>query len=212
MTSLRPSIVASLLSVLPLACFNPPELRQDTDATTTDTTGTPSLTGTTAIDPSATSNDPDTGSTGPILDGTSSPDAVRLWANTQQTPGSASDPADSLLWAYTGPIASGYARQVSAGAFFPVATPDPDFFVDFAVEKFLLQAEGIGDATPLRFACGSGVAGSTLSTDFSGAPNLALLKGRRVDVMRAARELLKSDSRIHEDEESILDELARILR
>jgi uncharacterized tellurite resistance protein B-like protein len=44
------------------------------------------------------------------------------------------------------------------------------------------------------------------------APNLALLKGRRVDVMRAVRELLKSDSRVHEDEESILDQLAQILR
>ena len=44
------------------------------------------------------------------------------------------------------------------------------------------------------------------------APNLALLKGRRVDVMRAVRDLLKSDSRVHEDEESILDQLAQILR
>lgn len=44
------------------------------------------------------------------------------------------------------------------------------------------------------------------------APNLALLKGRRIDVMRAARELLKADARVDRDEAAIFDELTQILR
>lgn len=83
MTSPRPSIIASLIAVLPLACFVPPALPQDTESTTTDGTDTMTPSGTTGMDPSTTgmdpsvtSSDPDTGSTASVLDGSSSDDGT----------------------------------------------------------------------------------------------------------------------------------------
>lgn len=81
-----------------------------------------------------------------------------------------------------------------------VASEEADALRDFARRSEL---------TPDEFA--------TLEACIAGqarlpAPNLALLKGRRVDVMRAVRELLKADSRIRDEEETILDQLAQILR
>ncbi|MDI1481161.1 MopE-related protein [Polyangium sp. y55x31] len=116
-----------------------------------------------------------------IVDGISAPDAVRFWVNTtQQTPGSPADTPEVMVKAYLGPLqvgqpGFGYARQVAAGSVFPIAAPDADFFVDWAVEKSLLQAAGVGDGTPLRFACGTGVSTSTLSTDFTSTASLALV-------------------------------------
>jgi uncharacterized tellurite resistance protein B-like protein len=43
-------------------------------------------------------------------------------------------------------------------------------------------------------------------------PNLGLLKGHRVEVLRAVRKLLSSDQRIHEEEEALLDEIATLLK
>ncbi|MDI3283426.1 MopE-related protein [Polyangium sp. 15x6] len=116
-----------------------------------------------------------------LVDGISAPDAVRFWVNTtQQTAGSPADTPEVMVKAYLGPLqlgqpGFGYARQVAAGSVFPIAAPDADFFVDWAVEKSLLQAAGVGDATPLRFACGTGVSTSTLSTDFTSTLDLALV-------------------------------------
>ncbi|WP_170229808.1 MopE-related protein [Polyangium fumosum] len=117
-----------------------------------------------------------------IVEGISSPDTVRFYANTtQQTVNSPSDTPEVLVKSYLGPLqvgqpGYGYARQVATGvAVFPIGSADTDYFVDWAVEKSLLQAAGVGDATPLRFACGSSVGISTLTSDFTDTPSLPLL-------------------------------------
>jgi len=119
---------------------------------------------------------------GALVEGIGASDAVGLWENTiQQTASSASDVPENLLASYFAPLvpappAGVFARVVSAGAVFPIASPDNDFFVDWAVQRIHLQASGVVDSTPLRFACGTGMAESTLSTDFSSSSaNLQLL-------------------------------------
>jgi uncharacterized tellurite resistance protein B-like protein len=42
-------------------------------------------------------------------------------------------------------------------------------------------------------------------------PNLGLLKGHRLEVLRAVRSLLASDQRMHEEEEALLDQIAALL-
>jgi uncharacterized tellurite resistance protein B-like protein len=43
-------------------------------------------------------------------------------------------------------------------------------------------------------------------------PNLGFLKPRRLDVMRAVKELLVSDLRVGEEEEAILEQISSLLR
>jgi len=43
-------------------------------------------------------------------------------------------------------------------------------------------------------------------------PNLAVLKARRVDVLRAAKNLIVSDLRVGAAEEAILEQISRLLR
>jgi uncharacterized tellurite resistance protein B-like protein len=102
---------------------------------------------------------------------------------------------------------------------------DPGFA--FEVVKLLLQVawadhELAGEeAQALRdFAEQSGVSEAdraTLEACLAGTerlpmPNLGLLKEQRIEVLRAVRQLLKSDSRIHEEEAKLLDELTEALR
>jgi uncharacterized tellurite resistance protein B-like protein len=44
------------------------------------------------------------------------------------------------------------------------------------------------------------------------APNLGLLKARRLDAMRAVKELLMSDRHVATEEEAILEQIATLLR
>ena len=44
------------------------------------------------------------------------------------------------------------------------------------------------------------------------APNLGFLKERRLDVMRAVKELLMSDLTVAEEEEAILEQISTLLR
>lgn len=105
------------------------------------------------------------------------------------------------------------------------ASQDPSFA--FEVVKLLLQVawadeELVGEeAQALRdFAEQSGVSEAdraTLEACLAGTerlplPNLGLLKEQRIEVLRAVRALLKSDTRIHEDEEKVLSELTEALR
>ncbi len=109
-----------------------------------------------------------------ILDGVSNPDVVSLWENLlQEMP---NDPGDSLpkmaLYRYLGPLdpgqpGFGYARQVPAGTIFGTPNPDPDYFVDWTIERSRL-APRVGPMTPLRFACGTASDGQHLNQDFSG--------------------------------------------
>ncbi|MES1174376.1 MAG: TerB family tellurite resistance protein [Myxococcales bacterium] len=43
-------------------------------------------------------------------------------------------------------------------------------------------------------------------------PNLGFLKGRRLEVMRAVKDLLTSDLRVAAEEEAILDQISSLLR
>jgi uncharacterized tellurite resistance protein B-like protein len=102
---------------------------------------------------------------------------------------------------------------------------DPAFA--FEVVKLLLQVawadhELAGEeAQALReFAVQSNVSEAdraTLEACLTGGerlpvPNLGLLREQRVEVLRAVRQLLKADARIHEDETALLDELTAALR
>ncbi|UQA54924.1 MopE-related protein [Polyangium aurulentum] len=118
-----------------------------------------------------------------LVDGVANPDTVRLQRNTAQA--KPNDPADSpevLLRAYLAPLVMGqpgfgYAREIPAGANFPIDDKDPDFFIDWAVERGALLDAGIGALTPLRIACGTSAMGDVLSTDLHGPAHLPDLFG-----------------------------------
>ncbi|MRG90393.1 MopE-related protein [Polyangium spumosum] len=118
-----------------------------------------------------------------IVDGVSNPDSVNLWHNTNQViPNDPSDDAEVLLRAYLDPLVAGkpghgYAREAPAGEDFPAENPDPDFFVDWAVERSALALAGVTPLTPLRFACGTSAMGKVLGTDLAGPPSLPPLFG-----------------------------------
>jgi hypothetical protein len=113
-----------------------------------------------------------------ILDGVSNPDTVWIWSNSvQDMPNDPTDAADMIsVFHYADPFDMGslwygYAREQSAGTYFPVTNPDPDVFADWAIERKRL-APTVGPLTPLRFACGSAADGTKLSQDFSGPESL----------------------------------------
>ena len=118
-----------------------------------------------------------------ILDGVSNPDSVNLWRNTVQAiPDNPADEAEELIRAYLDPLVMGkpgygYAREAPAGANFPIENADPDFFVDWAVERSAFSEAGVTPLTPLRFACGASAMGKVLGTDLTGPPHLPTLFG-----------------------------------
>ncbi|WP_308216891.1 thrombospondin type 3 repeat-containing protein [Polyangium jinanense] len=118
-----------------------------------------------------------------LVSGISNPDEVRLWANsTQQTPNDPGDTPETLLNTYLDPLTLGsmgygYAREATAGSNFPLATPTPDFFIDWAVERSSFESAGVGAQAPLRIACGTAANGTFLSQDYSGPANLPDLLG-----------------------------------
>jgi uncharacterized tellurite resistance protein B-like protein len=74
--------------------------------------------------------------------------------------------------------------------------------------SLLAQAKGLG-LTDLHL--------KELETYLSGQkplppPNLALLKGRRVEVLRAVKTMLQSDLRVAPEEDEILEQIALLLR
>ncbi len=102
---------------------------------------------------------------------------------------------------------------------------DPSFA--FEIVKLLLQVAWADhelhsdEALALReFAQRSGVIAADLATleaclagqERLPIPNLGLLREQRIEVLRAVRALLQADSRIHEDEEALLEELTAALR
>ena len=104
------------------------------------------------------------------------------------------------------------------------ARADPEFA--FEVTKLLLQAVwadgevAAEEAAAVHdYAVRSGVEPSAVATLdaclAAGAPlplpNIGLLRGRRVEVMRAVQKLLASDQRIHEDEEALLHQISELL-
>ncbi|MDI1448627.1 hypothetical protein [Polyangium sp. 6x1] len=125
-----------------------------------------------------TDSDPSDYEYSTLVNGTSNPDEVRLWANTtQQTPNDPGDAPEMLLNAYSDPLTMGamgygYAREAAAGSNFPLATPDPDVFIDWAIERSALVAAGVSLDQPLRIACGTASNGTFLSQDYTGPANL----------------------------------------
>lgn len=105
------------------------------------------------------------------------------------------------------------------------ATLDPTLALE--VVKLLLQAVfadhevAVEEAHALRdYAVRAGVGEAELETlDACLArrqplvpPNLGLLRGHRVEVLRAVRKLLASDQRMHEEEEALLDQIVALLK
>jgi uncharacterized tellurite resistance protein B-like protein len=105
------------------------------------------------------------------------------------------------------------------------AAEDPKFA--FEVVKLLLQVAWADhevapeEAQAVRdYATAAGVGAAELAlleaclagTERLPPPNLALLRERRVEVLRAVRLVLKSDSRIHAEEEALLDEIMQVLK
>ncbi|MDI3283423.1 hypothetical protein [Polyangium sp. 15x6] len=125
-----------------------------------------------------TNNDPANYEYSTLVNGISNPDEVRLWANAiQQMPNDPGDAPETLLNTYLDPLTMGsmgygYAREAPAGSNFPLATPTPDFFIDWAVERNALIAAGVSLDQPLRIACGTASNGTSLSQDFTGPANL----------------------------------------
>lgn len=104
--------------------------------------------------------------------------------------------------------------------------PAPDQFA-FELMKLLLQVVFADDevaheeqATLLAFGRAHGLGEEqleTLSTCLAGKaplplPNLGFLKTRRVDVLRATRDLLVSDRRVAAEEDAILEQISALLR
>ena len=125
-----------------------------------------------------TNGDPSNYEYSAIVDGVSNPDAIWIWKNSiQEMPNSPTDTADPIpIFSYEGPFDDrkpgyGYARERDAGTVFPLSNPDPDVFVDWAIERSKL-APAVGPLTPLRFACGTAADGTKLSQDFSGPEHL----------------------------------------
>jgi len=118
-----------------------------------------------------------------IVDGVANPDSVNLsWNTVQAKPNDPADAPETLLRAYLGPLDPmqpdfGYAEEVPAGSIFPIGAPDPDFFIDWAVEWSGLLDAGVAPNTPLRIACGTSDMGAVLSADLHGPPNLPDLFG-----------------------------------
>src|SRR5258706_524600 len=109
----------------------------------------------------------------------------------------------------------------------PSSAPDPNPNFAFEIIKLLLQVAwadhevASDEAQALRdFAKQSGVSEAELATleaCLSGqerlpVPNLGMLREQRIEVLRAVRQFLKSDARIKEEEEALLEELTAALR
>ncbi|MET0795472.1 MAG: TerB family tellurite resistance protein [Polyangiaceae bacterium] len=105
--------------------------------------------------------------------------------------------------------------------------PPPDGQFAFELVKLLLQvAWADDDVAPAEADALLGYARkSNLSEDelallaacLAGraplpAPNLGFLKGRRLDVLRAVKELLTSDLHVAEEEQAILEQISALLR
>lgn len=103
------------------------------------------------------------------VDGIQNPDVVELLANTQQTPDSPKDIAETLLMSYS---VTTHAREVAATSSFG---GDPDFFIDWAVK--LSDMTGVTATTPLRFACGTSNNARSLAADLVGLGNPTTLTG-----------------------------------
>jgi uncharacterized tellurite resistance protein B-like protein len=117
-----------------------------------------------------------------------------------------------------------WSRKYAGRAVTTEAKLDPTLSLE--VVKLLLQAVfadhevAAEEAEALHdYAVRAGVSAAELETlDLCLAgqrplvpPNLGLLKSHRVEVLRAVRKLLASDQRMHEEEEALLDQVARLL-
>jgi hypothetical protein len=98
-----------------------------------------------------------------MVDGIANPDQVTLQQNTDPaTRPSARDPSETLLGSWP---TTTHARVVDAESSFG---GDPDFFVDWAVDRSVLVDAGFDLDQPLRFAFGTSNNAQTLASDLSG--------------------------------------------
>lgn len=111
------------------------------------------------------------------VDGISNPDAVTLSRNTvQRSPDDPADPAEELIVTYD--IAT-HARAVPAeGPFASSFGGDPDWFVDWALDRADLDPEGVMDDTALVLVMGTSSNTQAINADLAchdgstGAPTL----------------------------------------
>lgn len=100
------------------------------------------------------------------VDGISNPDVVSLSANTTQA--RLDDPADPVETTLTTYPTTTHARGVPAeGPFASQFGGSPDFFVDWAIERADLAAQGVTDATALVIVMGTSNNTQALNADLA---------------------------------------------
>lgn len=113
--------------------------------------------------------DPTTYELATIVDGGANPDEISLFANTTTTtPDDPSEPPDlpsSSVVASPLTAAVGHAQVTAAASNFD---GNPDFFVDWAVDRAVVEAAGYVPGQSVRFYCGSSSNGSNVDGDCSG--------------------------------------------
>lgn len=100
------------------------------------------------------------------VDGIANPDEVSLSRNTdQRTPNDPADPAEEVITTY--PVTT-HARGVPAeGVFASSFGGDGDFFVDWALDRTDLAAEGITDETTLVLVMGTSSNSQAINADLA---------------------------------------------
>lgn len=100
------------------------------------------------------------------VDGIANPDEVSLHRNTEQRDlNDPADPAEELITAY--PVTTHARGMPAEGSFASSFGDDPDFFVDWALERDDLEAEGITDATALVLVMGTSSNSQAINADLA---------------------------------------------
>ncbi|MCU0691586.1 MAG: DUF4215 domain-containing protein [Polyangiaceae bacterium] len=104
-----------------------------------------------------------------LMDGVSNPDVIHLYENTTTvTTNDPGDPPDlPAVSSVSSPLTAsvGHARVVETASTFG---GDPDYFVDWVIERSAAIAAGFDPARPSRYYCGSANSGTTIEADCSG--------------------------------------------
>lgn len=114
-----------------------------------------------------------------MIDGIANPEVMYVAKNTLQgTLGDASDKAELIMWQENLSYNVNY-RVVSAGTIFPVASPTPDYFVDWKIPFDVFKSSlGVSDNTLIRYFVGSANNAMVLNADLcEGSGNTSLANG-----------------------------------
>lgn len=116
-----------------------------------------------------TDSDPTTYELSTIIDGVSNPDHITFFKNTTTVlPNSPMDEPDSPpVSVVSSPLDAtvGHARVVDATSMFG---GDTDYFIDWAIERAVMEGAGFDTSAPTSYYCGSSNNGSIIASDCSG--------------------------------------------